>query len=122
MPTFSGETKDGAPIIGARYWKKGVTLTGVVLNAFETANGKCYQLSLMDDIVVPGDFVFPKQKGNLKGKEFAVGALKGFEMAIRSSGASELKERDLVKIECIGETPSGKGSPRIDFKITVTRK
>lgn len=122
MPTFSGETKNGAPIIGARYWKKGVTLTGVVLNSFDTANGKCYQLSLMDDITVNGDVLFPKQEGKVTGKEFAIGALKGFEMALRACGCGELLPKDLVKVTCIGLSDSGKGSPRVDFKIDVTRR
>lgn len=122
MGTFSGETKDGAPILGAKFWKKGTKVTGTVTNAFNTANGRCYQLSLMDEITVPGAFLYPLQKGNITSREFAVGSLKGFEMALRASGAGELQEKDFVKIECIGLSDSGKGSPRVDFKVEVTRK
>ena len=122
MPTFSGETRNGAPILGAGFWKKGTKLTGVVTNTFETANGVCYQLSLMDEITVPGQFLFPKQDGKVTSREFAVGSLKGFEMALRACGCGELQVKDLVKIECIGLSDSGKGSPRVDFKIDVTRK
>jgi len=123
MPSFTGETKDGAPIIGAGYWKKGLSIAGVVLNSFDTKVGKAYTLSLMDPITIPGEFLSPAAKGKVTSTEFSVGALKGFEMALRAAGVPDslLLPKDLVKITCIGLTESGKGSPRVDFKIEYSQ-
>jgi hypothetical protein len=121
MPTFKGKSESGAPIISAGWWKKGANITGVVMGVFDTAVGKCYNLALRNEISVPGEFLSPKQKGTVKGTDWSMGALKGFEMAIRSSGCGGLRVKDFVRITCVGFEDTNKGNPRVDFEIEVTR-
>jgi hypothetical protein len=42
-------------------------------------------------------------------------------MAIAACGLQDLKARDKVKITATGETDTGKGAPRIDFRLEVER-
>lgn len=122
MPTFEGKTEAGAPIIGAKFWKKGVSIRGTVTGVFDTRVGKAYNLKLMDEISVPGPFLSPATKGVVKGLQWSVGALKGFEMAIRASGCGQLQVGDYVEISCTGSESTTKGNDRVDFAIKVDRK
>jgi hypothetical protein len=121
MTTFKGRSENGAPIISAGFWKKGVSILGTVSGVFDTSAGKCYNLSLRDELSVPGEFLSPKQKGSVKGHEFSIGALKGFQMAVRACGCGDLQVKDFVKITCIGFEKTFKGNDRVDFEIEVTR-
>lgn len=121
MTTFKGRTENGSPIISAGYWKKGLVLSGTVKGVFSTSVGTAYNISLMDEISVPGDLLSPPQKGTVKGTEWSVGALKGFEMALRAAGCGELQVRDRVKIICTGSEKTTKGNDRVNFEIEVAR-
>lgn len=121
MSTFKGKSENGAPIISAGFWKKGVTLTGVVKGVFPTQVGTCYNISLLDEITIPGDLLSPAQKGPVKGTEWSIGALKGFEMALRDAGCGELKVSDRVVILCTGKEKTKKGNDRVNFEIEVSR-
>ena len=121
MPTFEGESKNGAPILSAGFWKKGTKIIGSVIGVFDTSAGKCYNLTCKDELTVKGSLLSPKQEGLVKGFDWSIGALKGFEMAIRASGAGTLEVKDLVTIECTGTEATGKGNDRVNFKIRVDR-
>lgn len=126
---FKGDTKDaGAPILGAKFWKKGVTIKGRVMRKFATANGPCWQLELDEEITVSGAQVSPEQKGKITGAHFSVGNMKGFIMALVASGipcdeagSPELLPGDEITLECTGEQESGKASPMVTFKVEVNR-
>lgn len=122
MPSFSGESTNGAPIIGAGYWKKGKQISGAITGVFPTQVGQCYNLSLMDEIEVEGEHLSPPQKGKVKGTEWSIGALKGLDMAIRASGCGGLQVRDLIILTCTGSEKTNKGNDRVNFKLQVTRK
>jgi hypothetical protein len=121
MPTFKGKSENGAPIIGAGFWKKGTVMRAVITGIFPTAVGKCFNISTSEEISVPGDVLSPPQKGTVKGRDWSIGALKGFEMAVRSSGCGELQVKDFLKITCVGLEPTDKGNPRVDFELEVNR-
>jgi len=121
--TYLGRTENAAgPILGAKFWKKGTVISGEVLRAFKTENGTCYTLQLDKEITANGEDVYPEQKGKITSKQFSVGSLKGFEMAIQSSGLSELRTHDKVEIRCTGTTPTDKGNPLVNFEISVQRE
>lgn len=119
--TFSGESQNGAPIISAGFWKKGTQLKGLITGVFETAVGTCYNVTLNDDLEVSGDLLSPPQKGKVKSTDWSIGALKGFEMAVRASGCGGLQVKDFITVTCTGLEPTDKGNPRVNFKIDVTR-
>jgi len=122
MQKFHGNTEDAsAPIIGAGYWKKGTQIKGIVTGVFKTTVGPAYNLTLDREISVPGDVLSPEQKGTVTGTEFSVGALKGFEMALRAAGVSVLIVGDQITIKCTGSEDTGKGSPRVNFDVEVIR-
>jgi hypothetical protein len=122
MQKYGGETQQaGAPILGAKFWRKGVSLSGRVMRQFPTINGPCYELELDKNIQVDGKLVSPEQQGKLDTKKVSVGNMKGFNMAIAACGLQDLKARDKVKITATGETDTGKGAPRIDFRLEVER-
>ncbi len=122
MAKHSGRTEDaGAPILGAKFWKKGVKLSGRVIRQFGTENGPCYELELSKSIKVNGKDVSPESKGAVEGTHFSVGNMKGFGMALAAAGLESLQAGDMVAIECVGETDTGKGNPRVDFQVDVDR-
>lgn len=109
---FTGKTKDAeSPILGAKFWRRGMKLEGTVTRSFETANGICYEISTKEPITVNGE----------KTKLVSVGALKGFQMALAAAGLAELERGDKAAIECTGTTGTEKGNPRVDFAISVLR-
>jgi hypothetical protein len=121
MTTFSGKSENGSPIIGAKYWKKGTKIAGIVKGSFETSVGRAYNVSLLDEITVPGEYLSPPSKGPQKGQEWSIGALKGFEMALRAAGCGDLQPRDRFVLVCTGTEKTNKGNDRVNFEIEVTR-
>lgn len=125
---FDGRSENGAPIIGAAFWKKGVVLTGRVTGVFQTSVGECYNLTTMDEITVPGNVLSPKMKGPVKGTDWSIGALKGFEMAVKQAFKKATKPEDRkiqlgdqLTITCIGLEQTTKGNPRVDFHVRIRR-
>lgn len=123
MPQFKGNTSDRrAPILGAKYWKKGVSLTGTFVRAFPTANGECYEFELGREMEFPGDVCSPVSEVPVKTHRISVGAMKGFMMAVADSGCGEFKLNDRVTIECQGAKDSGKQSEMVLFSVFVDRR
>jgi len=110
MAVFRGKTQD-TPFLPASFWKPGTGILGRVLRAFPTEVGAAYVLKLGSPVELDGKPV----------SLVALGALRGFEMALVAAGLERLCSGDLVALRCIGSTPSTKGSPRVDFEIEVTR-
>lgn len=110
---FVGQTESGA-FLGATFWKKGVRIEGEVIDKFPTANGDCYGVRLSNPRTVTVN-------GN-KESTVAIGALKGFQMAVRASGAGELLPGDGIIVECIGTADVGKESDMVKFKVAVSRE
>lgn len=107
---MEGQTSDVSnKFLGSEFWRPGVTITGVVLRKFESANGQCYALELDDPVELDGETT----------KEAALGNLTGLKMAIQAAGAADLEVGDKITLECTGLQPTGKGNPRIDFKIEI---
>jgi hypothetical protein len=115
MRTFTGNSQDAqdVPILGADFFRKGVKIEGEVTRQFPTANGICYEMRLKTPVTVKGK----------KAERVAVGALKGFIMALQVAGVPDEKllRDDKVIIECTGETPTDKGNPMLNFKVAVAR-
>lgn len=122
---FSGKTGDAeAPFLDAKFWKKGLTVLGVVERTFETENGTCFVLRSIKPLEFEGQEI----------ERFSIGGMAGLKMALQGakspsgSTITGLRIGDKVYIHCIGETPSTKVdssgnpySPRVDFEIQVTR-
>jgi len=111
MALFKGRTQD-VPFLPASFWKSNTVIVGRVLRLFTTEVGTAYVLRLGSPVELDGKQV----------SLVALGALKGFEMALVAAGLDRLCSGDVVGLKCIGSTPSSKGSPRIDFEIEVTRE
>ena len=113
MGKYTGKTQDaGAPILGAKFWKAGITISGKVTRSFDTVNGPCHEIVLDKPITVDGE----------KQRSASMGNMKGFGMALAAAGLESLQAGDSVVIKCLGSTKTGKGNPRIDFRIEVQRK
>lgn len=114
MATFTGKSMDASSVIlGGDFWKKGAKIQGTVVGSFVTQNGTCYNVRLTQSL-------------KIKGKDesiVAVGALKGFQMALQAAGVPDAKllSGDKIILECTGETKTEHASARIDFKIAVDR-
>ena len=124
MAHFGGKTADaGAPILGAKYWKKGKQIIGTVLRSFSTEKGECYTIQLYREIEIDRKLTYPQGEIKETLDKVSVGALKGFGMALQAAGVPgcKLQAGDKVQITCTGTTPSGKGSDMIDFDIQVDR-
>lgn len=112
MGRYTGRTQDaGAPILGARFWKPGLTLSGKVIRSFDTVNGICHEIKLDKPIKVEDEMQ----------KSVSIGNMKGFGMALAAAGLESLESGDSVVLKCLGSTKTGKGNPRIDFQIEVER-
>lgn len=124
MTTFSGSTKDAnAPILAAGFWKKGKQIIGKVVRSFQTDNGLCYTIETSKPTEVDRVNTYPRGKGIEQLPRVSVGSLKGFEMALQTSGIPDgkLLPGDRVQITCTGKTPSGKGSDQVDFDVQIDR-
>ncbi len=109
---LEGRTGDVANnFLGSEFWQPGVRVTGTVLRKFESANGQCYALELDE----------PVDLNNEPTHEVALGNLTGLRMAIQAAGAEDLQVGDKIVLECTNLQPTGKGNPRIDFKIQIER-
>lgn len=111
---FNGTTEQAkAPILSADFWKKGVTVEGMVTGSYQTRNGVCYEITLRKPIKVNGH----------DEEKVSIGGLKGFEMALRASGADRLEVDDAVIIKCTGLTPAEKKgySAMVNFDVSIDR-
>ena len=134
-----GRTEDaGSIILGAEFWKQGTELKATFLRSFVTKldrgeTGECFQFLLQEpstlDVPVDdnGKF-FADGKKMLNVDKFAIGALKGFMMALQSLQESTpwfstFQRGDLVTITCTGvQEPSQHGySPMPEFEVKVDR-
>ena len=109
---FRGRTEDADSVfLGAEFWKQGVKIAGKVIRTFESENGPCYVLDLVNAVSLDGELV----------EQVSVGNLTGFRMALQAAGIEGLKVGDQVHLECTGLKATQKGSPRANFEIEVTR-
>jgi hypothetical protein len=126
---MTGNTADAAvPILKQKFWTRGISLTGYVTRIFQTQpepgkTAECFELDLDIELVVDGSLLSSSEqlKGRQKVKRIGIGAMAGLMMAIHAAGTQNLKEKDIVKITCTGETDTGKGNPRTDFEIEIDR-
>lgn len=120
--TFQGSTQNAeAPFLDAAFWTKGKKIEGAVLRKFKTVNGTCLTLSLKKPTKIDGS----------EEDKVSVGAMAGMNMALQDAGLAgidDVKEGDVMSIECTGTTPmKGEGkdgtkkNDRTDFTITVVR-
>lgn len=109
---FKGRTEDAdSPFLAADFWKPGRKVAGKVVRTFETENGVCYVLALVEPVTIGGE----------EFEEVSVGNLTGFRMALQAAGLERLRTGDLIHLECTGLKPTTKGSPRANFAIEVNR-
>jgi hypothetical protein len=124
--TFKGSTdgrlSDKCPILGAKFWKAGVKVTGKVIRKFPTANGDCYEIGLFGSLKIKGNVCSPEEKEEITVKRVAVGAMKGFGMALANASIDELKNGDEITIVCKGaQKYKDQESPMVMFEIDVVR-
>ena len=109
---FRGRTEDADSVfLSAEYWKPGVKITGKVIHTFESENGSCYVLDLVNAVELEGERV----------DQVCIGNLTGFRMALQAAGLERLQVGDQIHVECTGLKPTSKGSPRANFEVEVTR-
>ena len=109
---FKGKTEDAAaPFLGAEFWKEGTEIRGTVLRGFDTENGRAYVIGLDKPVNLGGEEV----------DEVAIGALRGFLMALQAAHLEALLPHDHVIVLCTGTSPTQKGSPRLNFAVQVDR-
>ncbi len=109
---FRGKTEDADSIfLGAKFWKPGLKIAGKVIRTFDSENGPCYVLGLLDAVKVNGELF----------EQVSIGNLTGFRMALQAAGLDGLQVNDAVHLECTGLESTTKGSPRLNFSIEVTR-
>ena len=112
MPTYTGATCDaGAPILSAKFWKKGTKIEGTVTRKFPTVNGDCCEVLLKKPVTVDG----------VSQKSVSLGNQKGLGMALAACGLESFEPGDKIILECVGQTATGKGNPRSDFKLALSR-
>ncbi len=127
MAKLKGKTEDAAcPILKQKFWTKGTSLVGKVSRVFETQPepGKvatCYELQLSKWLEVDGELLSPSAIGKQKLEKVGVAEMTGLLMAINAAGTSHLQEGDMVEITATGQTDTGKGNPRTDFRIEIDR-
>jgi hypothetical protein len=112
---FKGRTEDAeAPFLNAKFWRKGMTVAGVVERSFVTENGNCFVLHSLKPIQIDGE----------ETDRFSIGGMAGFRMALQAAGVDALRLGDRLFIECTGETPAVKegNSPRVNFAVELTRQ
>jgi len=94
------------------FWEPGVQITGTVRRKFQSANGQCYAVELDNPVNLNGE----------ETRDVALGNLTGLRMAVQAAGAEDLNVGDKFALECTDLQPTGKGNPRIDFKIEIDRR
>ena len=96
--------------LGADFWEPGKRVFGKVVRPFDSKNGRCYTVKLGKPVEVLGE----------KEDVIAIGALKGFRMALDATGIAELKPGDSIVVECTGKKEQGEGkSPMVEFELEV---
>lgn len=109
---FRGRTEDADSIfLSAEFWKPGAKIAGKVIRVFDSENGPCYVLDLVNPIPMNGDTV----------DRVSVGNLTGFRMALQAAGLDRLQVNDAIHLECTGLKSTTKGSPRPNFEVEITR-
>jgi hypothetical protein len=109
---FRGRTQDADSIfLGADFWTPEKEIAGKVVRTFDSENGPCYVLALLNPVQIGGEHV----------EEVSIGNLTGFRMALQSAGLERLSTGDLVHLRCTSLKPTSKGSPRANFEIEITR-
>lgn len=109
---FRGRTEDADNVfMNAEFWKLDVKIMGKVIRTFESENGPCYVLDLLDEVSVEGEPV----------DQVSIGNLTSFRMALQAAGLERLQVGDQIQLECTGLKPTSKGSPRANFDLEVNR-
>jgi hypothetical protein len=112
MSTFRGKTEEADSVfLDAKFWRPGVKISGRVIRTFESENGPCYVIELLDPVEVAGENV----------DQVSVGNLTGFRMALQAAGLDCLKSGDSLHLKCTSLKSTTKGSPRPNFELEVTR-
>jgi len=112
MRQFRGRTEDAAaPFLDAKFWTPGMSVAGKVIRMFESENGPCAVLALIDPVKADGKM----------DEIVSIGNLTGFRMALQAAGLESLQVGDHIHVECTGKTSTEKGSPRVDFAVEVNR-
>jgi len=88
-----------------------VAIAGKVIRTFDTENGPCSVLDLVDPVKIEGEAV----------DQVSIGNLTGFRMALQAAGLQSLQVNDAVHLKCTGLKSTTKGSPRPNFEIEVSR-
>lgn len=119
--TFRSKTEEGGPILGAEFFNKdGVSVQGIFQHSFPTkVSSEREKLCFAFVAVQPFEAVIEGKKTTIK--KYAVGAMKGFEMALQANECGEFQKGDVVKITRIGTTKTKHDSDRIDFDLVVDR-
>lgn len=118
----AGRLSDKCPILGAKFWKKGTKIGGIMVREFPTQNGDCYEFALHQSLKVKGDLISPPETGEITVKRVAVGAMKGFGMALAHAGVDKLQNGDNVTITCVGSHKyKNQESDMVDFEVEVVR-
>lgn len=109
---FRGKTEDADSVfLGADFWKPGTAISGKVIRSFDSENGPCYVIDLVNSVTVGADKV----------DEVSIGNLTGFRMALQAAGLERLQIGDMLHCQCTGLKTTTKGSPRANFEVEVTR-
>ena len=127
--TFGGTTQDAknTPILGAPFWKKGIAIVGRVAGHFQSRNGICISIELMETAVIGGKNVkgpktvkttladdTPVETGRV-----AIGALKGFYMALDVAGCPiPVPIGTILGIQCTGVSETEYESDMVEFAVT----
>ena len=91
----------------------GKAISGTIKRIFPIEGRNNYVLDLDSPVELNGE----------KQEQITIGESKGFAMALQAAGVSALKEGDLLKVVCTGETPPKKEghSPMLNFALSITR-
>ncbi|HEV2234782.1 MAG TPA: hypothetical protein VGV68_15435 [Terriglobia bacterium] len=109
---FQGRSEDAdSTFLAADFWKPGRKVAGKVIRLFDSENGRCSVLELVEPVVIGGG----------EFNQVSIGNLTGIRMALQAAGLECLRVGDLIHLECTGLKPTTKGSPRANFEIEVNR-
>jgi len=113
MSVHRGRTDNVKSVfVGADWWEQGKKLAGVVVDVFDTPNGRAYAVKLLKAQVVKGE----------SHEIVGIGGLKGFGMALADAGLGELRFGDKLVALCTGKRETDKGAPMVEFEVEVTRE
>ena len=74
---FKGKSEGAAaPFLDAKFWAPGTKVAGKVIRTFESENGRCYVLDLIDGARINGAIT----------DQVSIGNLTGFRMALQAAG------------------------------------